>query len=81
MKLSLLALLMIPLLLILNVPVLAAVVPSALLTVASVVSFGAAAHEQRSLPPAAQVLGPQHVHDLQRLAAATPIEARTKRVG
>lgn len=77
MKLSLLALIMIPLLLILHAPVLAAVVPGALLTVAS---FGALGQEQRSLAPAAQVLGPEHIQDLQRMAAATTIEARSQRI-
>ncbi|WP_106094991.1 hypothetical protein [Enhygromyxa salina] len=78
MKLSLLALLMIPLLLILQAPLLAAVVPGALLTVAS---LGSAAHDQRSLAPAAQVLSTADVEDLRRMAAATPIEARTTQVG
>lgn len=77
MKLSLLALLMIPLLLILNAPVLAAVVPGALL---SVVAWSSIGHERASLAPAAQVLGPEHVEDLQRMAAATTIEARSRKI-
>ena len=76
-NLSLLALLMIPLLLILHAPVLAAVVPGAMLTVAS---LGALGHEQPSLAPAAQVLGPEDIQDLQRMAAATTVTAHSRRI-
>jgi hypothetical protein len=76
--LGLLALLMIPLLLIFNAPVLAAVVPGALLSVA----LSSIGHERpASLPPAAQVLGPEHIQDLQRMAAATTVDARSRRIG
>ena len=77
-RLKLLALLLIPLLLVLHGPVLAALVPGALWTVAS---FEAASHEREALAPSAQVVGADDLQDLRRIAAATPIPAKTRRVG
>jgi len=77
MGLGLLALLLVPLLLILHAPVLAAVVPGALLTVVSLDAFGE--REQHALARA-QVVGAHDYEDLQRIANATPIEARSQRI-
>lgn len=72
-----LALLAIPLLLLLHAPVLAALVPGALLTMASLDSLE---HERRALP-AATVLGDDDLLDLQRAAAATSVIASSRRIG
>ena len=76
-SLSLLAILLIPLLLVLHVPVLAAVVPGALLTVAS---LGALDRDRAALAPAAEVVTIDDSADIRRIAAAIPIEARSRRV-
>lgn len=75
--LRLLALLAIPLLLLLHAPVLAAVVPGALLTIASLESLE---HERRALP-AATIVSDRDVLDLQRAAAATSVAATSRRIG
>ncbi|WP_181197240.1 hypothetical protein [Enhygromyxa salina] len=80
MKLGFLALLLIPLLLVLHAPVLAAVVPGALLTVASLGAMDRAADQTR-LPPAPQVIGADDLQEHRRVAAATPIHATSRRVG
>ncbi|MFO7562728.1 MAG: hypothetical protein R6X02_08790 [Enhygromyxa sp.] len=77
MGLGLLALLLVPLLLILHAPVLAAIVPGALLTVAS---LDARAHRERHALPSATIVGVDDREDLRRLDKATPIEGRTRRV-
>jgi hypothetical protein len=77
MGLRLLALVAIPLLLLLHAPVLAALVPGALLTIASIDSME---HERRALP-AATIVTEADLLDLQRAAAATPIVALSRRVG
>ncbi len=77
MKLSLLALLLVPLLLILHAPVLAAVVPGALFTV---VSLDAMQQRERHALPGAEVVSVNDIDDLRRLATATNIEARHHRI-
>ena len=77
-RLRLLAVLLIPLLLVLHAPVLAAIVPGALLTVASLEAMG---HERQALAPATHVVGADDLRDLQRIAAATAITATSRRVG
>jgi hypothetical protein len=77
MGLRLLALVAIPLLLILNAPVLAALVPGALLTIASLDSRE---HDRRALP-AATILADDDLVDLQRAAAATAVTATSRRIG
>lgn len=77
MGLRLLALLAIPLLLLLHAPVLAALVPGALLTIASIDSLE---HERRALP-AATIVTEDDLLDLQRAAAATPVVAVSRRIG
>lgn len=77
MGLSLLALLLVPLLLILQAPVLAAILPGALLTVVSLDAFGE--REQHALT-SAQVVGPGDIEDLHRIAKATPVQARSQRI-
>ena len=74
-RLGFLAILMIPLLLVLNAPVLAAVVPTALLAVATLQAEPA----QHALP-ATQVVDTHDVFELQRVEAALPIAAKTRRV-
>jgi hypothetical protein len=77
MRLRFLALLAIPLLLLLHAPVLAALVPGALLTIATLDSLE---HERRALP-AATILAEDDVLDLQRAAVATPVAATSRRIG
>jgi hypothetical protein len=77
MGLRLLAILAIPLLLMLHAPVLAALVPGALLTIASLDSME---HERRSLPTATLVTDGDLL-DLQRAAAATPVSGTSRRIG
>lgn len=77
MKLSLLALLLVPLLLILHAPVLAAIVPGALFTVAS---LDAMQQRERHALPGAELVGVNDIDDLRRLATATSIEARHHRI-
>jgi hypothetical protein len=77
MILRFLALLAIPLLLLLHAPVLAAIVPGALLTIASLDSLE---HERRALPTAI-VVTDGDLLDLQRAAAATPVVASSRRIG
>jgi hypothetical protein len=74
--LRVLAILAIPLLLLLHAPVLAALVPGALLTIASL----DLEHERRSLP-AATIVGDGDLLDRQRVAAATPVAAMSRRIG
>jgi hypothetical protein len=72
--LRLLAVLLIPVLLALHAPILAAVVPGALLTIASF-------ERQRPAPqPRAQLVGPEDIVDLERIAAATPVEGNSRRL-
>jgi hypothetical protein len=75
--LGFLVLLLVPLLLILHAPVLAAVVPGALITAASI---DALAHRDRHELASAELVGAEDIDDLRRLAAATTIEARHHRV-
>lgn len=76
-RLGLLALLLIPVLLFLQVPLLAAVVPGALITVAS---FDVLQHrDQRALPSAA-VVGADDVDDLRRIGRASVIQPVHRRV-
>jgi hypothetical protein len=73
--LHLLALLAIPLMLLLHAPVLAAVVPGALWTIAALA--------ERDVPPAlpaAELVGADEWLELERLAAATPVDARSRRI-
>ena len=76
-RLGFLALLLVPLLLFLHAPVLAALVPGALITMASLDALQQ--RDARALP-AAQIVGADDILDLQRVAAATTIEARHQRV-
>jgi hypothetical protein len=78
MRLGLLALLLIPLLLVLQVPVLAALVPGALITMASI---DAIQDRERHALPIAQVVTADDRADHPRIAAATLIEARHQRIG
>lgn|GEM_PF-2571776 len=78
MGLSLLALLLVPLLLILHAPVLAAIVPGALLTM---VSLDALQDREQHALPSATVIGVDDHDDLRRIASATAVDARTRRVG
>ena len=75
--LRLLALLAIPVLLLLHAPVLAALVPGALLTIASLESLD---REQQALPAADIITNDDHV-DLHRLAEATPVTGTSRRIG
>lgn len=72
--LHLLALLLIPLLLVLHAPVLAALVPGALLAIASLESV------EQGLDASAQIVGVDDVQDIERIAAATPVSATSRRV-
>lgn len=76
--LRLLAVLMIPLLLVLHAPVLAALVPGALLTIASLES---ATSEQRALPPLAEPVLEADLLDIRRVEAASPVVGQSRRVG
>jgi hypothetical protein len=76
-RLRFLALLAIPLLLLLHAPVLAALVPGALLTIASLDSLE---HERRALPTAT-IVAEHDLLDLQRAAAATSVVATSRRIG
>lgn len=76
MGLGVLALLLVPLLLILHAPVLAAIVPGALLTVVSIDAMQNT--ERHALPRAAVV---EDHDELRRAASAMVIEARSRRVG
>jgi hypothetical protein len=78
MGLSFLALLLVPLLLFLHAPVLAAIVPGALITVASLDVLQQ--RERHALPSAAVVDADDH-DELRRVATATPVEARSRRLG
>jgi hypothetical protein len=78
MGLGFLALLLVPLLLFLHAPVLAAIVPGALITVAS---LDALQHRERQALPSAAVVGADDHDDLRRVASATPITASSRRVG
>lgn len=75
--LRLLALLAFPLLLMLHAPVLAAVVPGALLTIATLDSLE---QQRRALPAANVITEADHV-DLRRLAAAEPVTGSSRRIG
>ena len=75
-RLGLIALLMVPLLLVLNAPVLAAVVPTALIAVASM-----EAQSAKPALPAAEIVDTHDLFERERLAAAMPIAAKTRRVG
>jgi hypothetical protein len=77
MGLRLLAILAIPLLLMLHAPVLAALVPGALLTIASLDSLEL---ERRSLPTAT-IVTDGDLLDLQRAAAATSVVGTSRRIG
>ena len=76
MRIGLIALLMIPLLLVLHAPVLAAVIPTALIAAATV-----EASTPRPALPAAQVIDAHDLVEVQRVAAAEPIAATTRRIG
>jgi hypothetical protein len=78
MSLGLLALLLVPLLLILHAPVLAAVVPGALLTVAS---LDALQQRERHALPSATIVELEDHEELRRVSSAIPIDATTRRVG
>jgi hypothetical protein len=77
MGLRFLALLAIPLLLLLHAPVLAALVPGALLTIATIDSLE---HERRALP-SATVITDDDVLDVERAAGATPVVGTSRRIG
>jgi hypothetical protein len=74
--LTLLALVLLPLLLFLHAPLLAALVPGALLTAAS---FDAIEAREHPALARARVVTPDDHDDLRRLASATPIEATSNR--
>lgn len=76
MGLRLLAVLSIPVLLMLHAPVLAALVPGALWTIASLESVE---DQQRALP-AAEIVTTYDELDLRRIAAATPVAASSRRI-
>lgn len=77
MGLRFLALLAIPLFLLLQAPVLAALVPGALLTIST---FDSLEHERRALP-ATTVITEDDLLDVQRAAAATPVVGTSRRIG
>jgi hypothetical protein len=77
MGLRFLALLAIPLFLLLHAPVLAALVPGALLTIAT---FDSLEHERRALP-AATVVTEDDLLDVERAAAATSVVGTSRRIG
>ena len=77
-RIGLLAVLLIPLLLLLNVPVLAAVVPSALI---AAVSFNVLGQDPQPALPRAQLVDPHDRAELHRLTHAQTITATTRRVG
>jgi hypothetical protein len=77
MGLSFLALLLVPLLLFLHAPVLAAIVPGALITVAS---LDVLQHRERHALTGAAVVDPEDRDELQRVSSATPIEASSRRI-
>lgn len=76
-SLRLLAVLAIPLFLLLHAPVLAALVPGALLTMASLDSK----QDERRALPAATVVTEDDLLDVQRAAAATPVYGTSRRIG
>ena len=69
--------LLVPLLLVLHAPVLAAVVPGTLLAVASLRALD---DEPRAALPSADVVDPHDIESLERIAHATPIAAQTRRI-
>ena len=73
----LLALLAIPLLLALHAPLLAAVVPGALLTVASLQARDA---QQREALPSTALVDADDLAELMRVSAATPVSGHSHRV-
>lgn len=75
-RIGLLAVLLIPLFLVLNAPVLAAVVPTALLAAVATME---PRNEARALP-AAELVDAHDAFELQRVAAAQAISAQTRRV-
>ena len=75
-RIGLLAVLLIPLFLVLNAPVLAAVVPTALLAAVATME---PRDEQRALPTA-ELVDAHDGFELQRVAAALPVTAQTRRV-
>jgi hypothetical protein len=76
-RLRFLALLAIPLLLLLHAPVLAALVPGALLTISALDSL----EQERRALPSATIVGDGDLLDLQRAAAATPVTGTSRRIG
>lgn len=76
--LGLLALLLVPVLLLLHAPILAAVIPGALVTVAGLESLQDRA---QALPPSADVVGAEDIDDWRRIAAAATVSAEHRRVG
>lgn len=76
-RLGLVAMLLVPLLLVLHAPILAAVVPGTLLAVASLRALD---DEPRAALPAAEVIDPHDLDSLQRIAKATPIAGQTRRI-
>lgn len=79
--LGLLALLLVPVLLLLHAPILAAVIPGALVTVAGLESLQDRGDHGRALPPSAAVVGAEDIDDWRRIATAAMVSAEHRRVG
>lgn len=77
MGLSVLALLLVPLLLFLQAPVLAAVLPGALITIASI---DALQQRERHSLTGAEIVAADDREAVQRIASATEIESRSRRI-
>jgi hypothetical protein len=76
-QLGFLALLLVPLLLFLHVPLLAAVIPGALITVASLESLHV---RQQAALPSAEIVGFDDLVERQRIAVAAMIPAKHRRI-
>lgn len=77
MGLRLLAVVLIPVLLALQAPILAAVVPGALLTIASLDSREG---ERGAARAGAQLVGAADIEDIERIAAAALVEGSSRRL-
>ena len=69
-------LLLVPLLIILHAPLIAALVPGAIVTAAQMLD----GRDQRPALPAAELVDPQDARELARVARAIPVEGESRRV-
>jgi len=76
-RLGLLAILLIPLLLVLHAPILAAVVPGTMLAVASLRALD---HQPSRALPSAELVEAHDVQTLERIARATPVAGQSRRI-